>query len=219
MPLPAPLRGTRATAVAAELRRMIQSGELPPGTRLRQTEIAERYGVSTTPVREALTALSRQGLIKHDTHRGAVVFVPSIEDVHENYEIRIALEPLATQLAAENLTDPELDEIEAITERFKTLMTSIRAGGAVPIEYVVLDGEFHRAIVAGSRRPRLTEIIDALRDTADGYPQVANARQTDGFMERSQSDHEQITTALRARDGERAGRLAREHLEFALSRL
>lgn len=214
-----PLIGTRATAVAAELRRAIQSGELPPGTRLLQNDIAKRYGVSTTPVREAFTSLARQGLIQHDTHRGAIVFVPSIEDVRENYEIRIALEPLATRLAAEQLTEPELDEIDEIAGRLGAVWSEHDAHGDVAREYVVLDGRFHRAIVAGCRRPRLTEIIDALRDTADGYPQVAAARKTSGFMERSQRDHAAIARALRKRNADRAADLAGRHLQFALSRL
>lgn len=217
--LKTPLSGTRATAVAMELRRAIQSGELAPGTRLLQNEIAERYGVSTTPVREAFTSLARQGLIKHDTHRGAVVFLPSIADVRENYEIRIALEPLATRLAADLLDEAALDAIDDIVARLGSLWSEHDAHGDVASEYVVLDGQLHRTIVAGSQRPRLTEIIDALRDTADGYPQVAAARKTAGFMKRSQRDHEAIARALRKRDGDRAAQLAGQHLEFALSRL
>ena len=86
--------------VAAELRRMIQAGELAAGAPLRQGELAARFGISTTPVREALMALAREGLIRHDAHRGAIVFPPTHEDIRENFEIRLALEPLASGLAA-----------------------------------------------------------------------------------------------------------------------
>lgn len=181
--------------------------------------MARRFGVSTTPVREAFTSLARQGLIRHDTHRGAVVFLPSLADVRENYEIRIALEPLATRLAAENLAAEELDAIDAIVGRLGELWATQDDHGDVPLEYVVLDGRLHHAIVAGSRRKRLVEIIDALRDSADGYPHVAAARRTRGFMRRSQTDHEAIAGALRDRDGDRAAGLVRDHLDFALARL
>src|SRR5213593_1234309 len=87
-PVPPPPR-TRAEAIAAELRRAILVGELAPGDRLRQAEMAERYGVSTTPVREAFTALAGEGLVRQDAHRGVVVFSPSVDEVSETYEIRI----------------------------------------------------------------------------------------------------------------------------------
>jgi DNA-binding GntR family transcriptional regulator len=89
--------------VAEELRRLILSGELKAGARLRQVELAQRFNVSTTPVREAFTVLARQGLVRHDVQRGVVVFSPSEKDVRENYELRIALEPLATEIAARTM--------------------------------------------------------------------------------------------------------------------
>src|SRR5918997_1170374 len=68
---------------------------LAPGTRLRQNDVAKRFGVSTTPVREAFAQLQAEGLVRIDPHRGAVVFHPSVDDVLEFYEIREALESLA----------------------------------------------------------------------------------------------------------------------------
>ncbi len=92
---------TISGAVAARLRQEIVAGELPAGQRLRQVEIARRLGVSTTPVREALAALQREGLVALHPQRGAVVFLPSVDDLREHYEIRIALEELAVGKAAE----------------------------------------------------------------------------------------------------------------------
>ena len=102
---------TRAGAVAEKLRRLIQSGEIAPGSRLRQNELAERFGVSTTPVREAFAELAREGIVRLDAHRGATVFRPSLDELIEIYEIRGALEPLATELAAARATDDELAEL------------------------------------------------------------------------------------------------------------
>src|ERR1700747_1182118 len=106
-PRKAPLIPTRAAAVADGIREMIRSGELPPGTHLRQTDFAERFGVSTTPVREAFVALAREGLVTQDAHRGVVVFRPSLQELDEIYEIRIALEPLATEIAAKQLSEDD----------------------------------------------------------------------------------------------------------------
>src|SRR5215470_16894852 len=95
-----------------QLAEEIRSGGLPPGERLRQVEIAERYGMSTTPVREAFSALERQGLITIHPHRGAVVFGPTVENVRELYDIRIALEPLAIAKAIPNLQQADFSALE-----------------------------------------------------------------------------------------------------------
>ena len=86
---------TVAGLVAERLRAQIVAGELPAGTKLRQVEIARRLDVSTTPVREALAALQREGLVRLHPQRGAVVFLPTVEDLREHYEIRAALEAVA----------------------------------------------------------------------------------------------------------------------------
>src|SRR5262247_1387502 len=92
---------TIAAQVAGRLKEEILAGERAAGSRLRQVEIARRFGVSTTPVREALAALQREGLVRLHPQRGAVVFVPTVDDLREHYEIRAALEALAAARAAE----------------------------------------------------------------------------------------------------------------------
>jgi DNA-binding GntR family transcriptional regulator len=93
---------TIAGQVAERLKAEILAGERAPGTRLRQVEIARSYGVSTTPVREALATLQREGLVRHHAQRGAVVFLPSVDDLRHHYEIRAALESLAAAKAADH---------------------------------------------------------------------------------------------------------------------
>src|SRR3954463_9908442 len=82
---------TIAGQVAERLKAEILAGERAPGSRLRQVEIAQRLGVSTTPVREALGMLQREGLVQLEAQRGAVVFLPSVRDLRAHYEIRAAL--------------------------------------------------------------------------------------------------------------------------------
>src|SRR5882724_366701 len=132
---------TRAVAVAAEIRRLIQDGALQPGERLRQASIASRFGVSTTPVREAFMALASEGLVRQDAHRGVVVFEPSLDELTETYEIRQVLEPLATGLAAPRLTDAELEVLEALLGQMRS---------ASPPQYANLNREFHRRIYVAS---------------------------------------------------------------------
>jgi DNA-binding GntR family transcriptional regulator len=205
---PLVLGSTRAAAVAEELRRLILSGELEAGTHLRQLDLARRFNVSTTPVREALTVLARQGLVRHDVQRGVVVFSPSEQDVRENYELRIALEPLAAELAAKSITPEELDLIDAVIER-------MRAAADEPLEYVTLNREFHRAVSTAARRPRLFELIESLRDAFDAYIRFDAASSPDpAYFSRAHAEHEAITQALHARAPKRARKLMETHLRL-----
>jgi DNA-binding GntR family transcriptional regulator len=193
---------TRAHAVADELRRRILVGELPPGTRLRQLDVARELGVSTTPVREAFTSLAREGLIQQDAHRGVFVFEPSEDDVRERYEIRLALEPLAAGLAAKAMPDDTLAELEDVLAEMKRAAT--RDKGRYATE---LDPRFHALIAESAERPRLAELIASLRDGAGPVSKDV------------QAEHAEIVDALRAHSPKRASRAMKAHLEHALAQL
>src|SRR6185437_9554566 len=102
--------------IATALRQEIVSGQLLGGSRLPQMEIAQRFGVSTTPVREAFGLLQRDGLVQIDTNRGVTVFVPTIQDLVEHYEIRMALEMLAAEKAAERFQPEDAPPLAAILD-------------------------------------------------------------------------------------------------------
>jgi DNA-binding GntR family transcriptional regulator len=207
-----PMPRTRAVAVAGELRRMIQSGELAAGARLRQGELAERFGVSTTPVREALTALAREGLIRQDAHRGAVVFPPTPDDVRENFEIRLALEPLASSLAAARVSDDDLDVIENLAARLRRTVEDPRTA-VEPSRYEELDRGFHARIFAAAGRPRLAEMISSLRDASAAYAHLHGAVEDPAaLLAALQAQHEQLVDALRGADAEGAAQVAAEHV-------
>jgi DNA-binding GntR family transcriptional regulator len=197
---------TRAAAVAERLRQMIRSGELPAGTHLRQADFAERFGVSTTPVREAFVALAREGLVVQDAHRGVVVFEPSVDELNEIYEIRLVLEPLATEIAAKQLSDDDLEALERI-------LAQMRA--AKPARYIELNYELHRRIYSGAGRPRLLELIEGLYEAASNYVGMNVVRYQPDYRVDVQREHESIVAALKARSPKRAGRAMREHLEHS----
>jgi DNA-binding GntR family transcriptional regulator len=191
---------------------MIQSGDLVAGERLRQGELAERFGVSTTPVREALTALSREGLIRQDAHRGAVVFPPTPDDIRENFEIRLALEPLASSLAAPRLRDDDLDVLEDLAARLRETVEDPRTA-AEPDRYEQLDRAFHARIFAGAGRPRLAEMIDSLRDASAAYAHLHGAADDPStLLAALQAQHEQLVAGMRRGDAEGAGRVAADHV-------
>jgi len=194
---------TRAEAVAAELRRLIQTGEYAPGDRLRQTAIAARFGVSTTPVREAFTSLAREGLVRQDAHRGVVVFEPSLDELRENYEIRMALEGLATELAASRLQPDDLEHLGELVEQMRR----------VEVERVpALNHAFHTRIYAVTGRPRLAEMIESLREAASSYMGLTVRNFDPAYRDAIQDEHDAILAALAAGSGKRAGRLMRAHL-------
>ena len=198
--------GTRAAAVTRELRTLILSGQIPPGNHLRQAEIARRFGVSTTPVREAFVALAREGLVRRDAHRGVVVFSPSLTELAEIYEMRAALESLATELSAATLSARELAAIARVVERMRD---------AEPRRCAVLNAELHTRIYAACGRPRLVELIDELRDAASSYQDISlSVEGYDGpYRDQVQREHEAILAALRRGDPKAAGGAVRAHLE------
>jgi DNA-binding GntR family transcriptional regulator len=195
---------TRARAVATRLREEIQAGTITPGTRLRQVDIAQRFGVSTTPVREAFATLAREGLVSQDAHRGAIVFAPSVDELAEIYEIRVILEPAATRIAATKMTPDELEELEGIVARMRTAKLA---------EYAGLNTELHTAIYRVADRPLLTEMIENLRERAAGYLLIAVTRYSDDYMEQVQAEHEEIVASLRDGSPAQSARAVKNHLE------
>ena len=195
---------TVAGLVAERLRAEIVAGERTPGTRLPQVEIARRLGVSTTPVREALAMLQREGLVRLHPQRGAVVFVPTVADLREHYEIRAALEALAVARAAE-VFEPEW----AIP--LETLLAEMRTGPPAA-RYIALNHEFHNTLYRHSGRRQLTDMVASLRDASSAYLHIYRAA-ADFPVERLDAEHRAMLAACVARDPEAAAAATRLHLE------
>ncbi|HZA20135.1 MAG TPA: GntR family transcriptional regulator [Actinomycetota bacterium] len=195
-------RRTASEAVSERLRAEIQRGDLKPGTRLRQGEVAARFGVSTTPVREAFALLQAQGLVRIDPHRGAIVFLPTAEDAQELYEIRIALETLAIGRAVKNLDREELDELRAILDEMREVGT---AEG-----WSDLHNRFHMLLYNGSGLPRLAMTIANLRDASSSYINMFVA--LNKGMDVSNEGHKEILEACEERDTRRAKKAVAQHL-------
>jgi DNA-binding GntR family transcriptional regulator len=198
---------TVAGAVAERLRGEIVAGGLSAGSRLRQVEIARRFGVSTTPVREALAALQREGLVRLHPQRGAVVFVPTVADLREHYEIRAALEALAAARTAERFEREWAAPLELLLDEM--------AGGPPAERYLELNQRFHTGVYERCDRPRLVDMIAALRDASSAYLNIYRAA-ADFPVERLDAEHREILAACVARDPERAATAARRHLEHTV---
>jgi DNA-binding GntR family transcriptional regulator len=198
---------TVALQVAERLRAEIVAGDLEAGSRLRQVEIARRYGVSTTPVREALAALQQEGLVRLHPQRGAVVFVPDVDDLREHYEIRAALEALAAAKAAERFQPEWAAPLREYLAEMREAPPAAR--------YIALNQRFHTELYAHSDCPKLTQMIAGLRDASSSYLHIYRAAE-DFPVARLDAEHAEILAACLARDPERAARAVRAHLEHTV---
>lgn len=200
---------TIARAVADRLRAEIRSGELAPGTHLRQAHVAERYGVSTTPVREAFTALEREGLLHSVAHKGVVVFHPTGEDLREIYEIRIPLEALATERAVPNLRE---EDLAALAELLKRMAAADRKGDMA--RSGELNDAFHRRIYEAAGRPRLASLIADLRASSRAYTRLF--AELAPRLEQTEAEHQAIYDACVARAAKRAAKAMTAHLQHTV---
>ena len=209
-----PMRPPTVTeSTVAQLRAAIRSGELAPGSRLRQMETAKRLGVSSTPVREAFAALEREGLLVSSAHKGIVVFEPTLSDLHETYEIRRLLEGLAVERAAPLMTDAELQDLNEMYEQ----MEALNDDDCDPSAFVELNRAFHARIYSVAKMPRLERLIADLRDASEAYVLMHRSLGRDNAQ--TSRDHAEILEACRQRDGRRARDATRVHLGHTMDAL
>lgn len=192
---------SKTSMVVAMLREQILTGELVAGAPLRQRDLAERLGVSPTPIREALRRLESEGLVTTDTHRGATVSESEHGPSAENYLIRAALEGLAAGLAADRISGEELDEVRGLNDRMKELGSD--SGDQA---YGELNREFHLAISRAANSPMLMSLLRLLWQALPEGPKVTRSHAE------STLQHDGIIAALEARDGGRARALVQEHI-------
>src|ERR1700752_3456076 len=121
------LDSTKADDIALVIEEAIVSGELAPGTVLRQEHLSEQFDVSRTPVREALRRLAALGLVSFVPNRGVRVRTISREELHEAFMVRAELEALATEVAATKITREDLAEWEAVEQHFAGISKELRA--------------------------------------------------------------------------------------------
>ena len=191
--------------IASALRQAILHGIFQEGQSLRQDEIATKFGVSRIPVREALRQLEAEGLVKFYQNRGATVTALSLADVQEIFEIRVALETTAIQLAIPNLTKSDWQRADAILEATAQATDVTR--------WAELNWEFHAVLYMAANRPRLLMMINALHTNIDRYVRRAMAKMD--YLEHSQKEHSQLLDACRRRDTQAAVELLQQHIHVA----
>jgi DNA-binding GntR family transcriptional regulator len=194
----------KSQTIYRALRERILSNDIDPGARLVLREIAHRYQASDIPVREALRMLERDGLVETAPYRGARVTSLTAREVEETYFIRSHLESIATGLAAERISDEELDELDELMERMRAAVEAEDGPG-----FSDLNRQFHQTIVFACGNEMLSELTMDIWQRHSGFQRVF--RMVPKRIATSQAEHEGIMDALRARDAERASKLALWH--------
>jgi DNA-binding GntR family transcriptional regulator len=193
--------------VFESMRDAILKGVLQPGERLMEIQLAEEMGVSRTPVREAIRKLELENFVVMIPRKGAYVAGVSSKDVADVFEIRSALEGLAAGLAAERITDEELEEMEqALFYR--------ASEGEMDLEQIVKsDTDFHALVYKASRNQRLIQILANLREQIQRFRSTSLA--VPGRNKVALEEHRMIVEALRNHNSEEAQALAIAHIVTA----
>jgi len=189
-----------------QLRELILAGRFPAFERLVEARLAAELGVSRTPVREALHALEREGLLESIPRVGYAVREIRREELEEICAIRAVNEGLAAEWALKNVT-PE--ELVALEENLAAAEREVQAGR--PEAFVDRDGEFHEILVGASRSARLVELCQSLRRHMLVYR--LQSLYTSENAVRAIEGHRRILTALKSGDGEGLGAAVAAHLE------
>ena len=195
--------GSVVKRVIDELRSDILTGVIAPDTRLSQVRLAETYGVSRVPVRDALQTLAGEGLLRHSTGTTAVVRGISVEELQELYEMREAIEPIATRLAV-----PNVGRVEVLKMRSLLDLMSCTTEPAV---WLPANAEFHGTVYKRAPRPRMVVLVEQLRKLTDRYLHV-HLKEI-GNIEHLDEEHMSIYRAVERGDAAQAMELTRLHLE------
>ncbi len=181
---------------------LIDSGELGPGSRLTETDLATRLGISRTPVREALHRLHAMGLAEHGPQRGLIVAHLTYDQTRQLFAVREGLEGMATRLAAEHATRAEINVLRELVAADRNHTD--------PVELQARNKILHRQIVQASHNQFMIETLNNLRIHMSLLP--GSTYSLPERIESAQRGHEEIVEAIAQGDGERAEQAARRHI-------
>lgn len=191
--------------IADRIRDDIRTGDLTVDQRLTEAFLASRYGVSRTPIREALREVEKAGLVEK-TASGVFVKQRSIEDILEIFDIRIALEGLAASRAAEHRNELDLARLESTHERMQEGVEDTDTRSE-------LSRRFHEHLWTASHNAALVEVLSTLYDRMGKFPGTALSQP--GRWDEAVAEHQAVLDAVRRRKPDQAKRLAEEHISHA----
>ena len=210
---------TKADEIAAEIEEEILLGSMEPGMMLRQEQLAARFGVSRTPIREALRRLDALGLVRSRPNRGVLVRGPSRDDLWDSILVRASLEATAAEIAAARITEEQLVELAeaerrytAITRRLRDPLLSASDRRSLSAEWVRGNDRFHDLIVVACRMPLLERTARSVRRVYRTVPVLAYLPEVEGIHELNLRQHHVIVEALAARSASGARALMYDHV-------
>jgi DNA-binding GntR family transcriptional regulator len=200
---------TAVDQIYPQIRRAILRGGLRPGAPLIQEELAESFGVSRMPIRDALRTLSAEGLVDVLPYRGASVTLLTMEELEELYAVRIGLEGLAARLAAAQMTPAVLEQMAHALTSLEALLRSANLEA-----FLTAEAEYHRICYSAIARPRLQRQVADLRERAERYLRVvfSSPDRLDNSLEHQRA----LFDACQRRDGPRAEAALQEALRWTL---
>lgn len=201
--------------VYEELKRQIMIGEIPPGTRMMEVELAEDMGVSRTPIREAIRKLEKEGLVSIEPRRGAYASEISIKDMVDVLEVREFLESMAAGLAAKKINQEDGEKISKVSQAYKKAVESGRTE-----EIIKADELFHRLIVECSGNKTLIQMMNQVQELALRFRYIYY--EDFSRYKNMPYEHQEIVDAIISGNEEMAKEKADSHVrrlkEFVISR-
>lgn len=188
------------------LREAIFKGDIEPGERLMEIKLAEKLGVSRTPIREAIRMLQLEGLVNMTPRKGSVVAEISNEDLKNVLEVRIVLEKLAVEKACMNISDDEIEQLKANLLMFREVVN-----GNNPNEIAKVDVEFHDIIYKSTGNDRLIQILSNIREQMYRY-RLEYIKDQDTRCT-VLSDHEKLFAAIIDKNIDEAKKIIVGHIE------
>ena len=195
------------TPIYQKLLAAIENGDLRPGDRLLETDLAQRFGVSRTPIREAIRRLETDGLVAHKPRVGAMIRVLAQQEIVELYEMRIVLEATAAQMAAKHASKAEIHTLKTLNAQMMQVATD-------PYKVAMLNRKFHGCILSAARNRFLAQSHKSL-----SHALVLLGKTTLESSERVKdvvSQHDAIVEALKSGQPKTAAKLMRTHMEASL---
>lgn len=199
--------------LAGKLRERILRNELRAGEPLRQEALAEAYGVSRMPIREAFRQLEAEGLVEFHPHRGAVVSAMSIEEAEELFDLRMVIE---TDLIQRAIEAANAQDKGTATAAFKAVREAYSSGDEE--RWGKLNWEFHKSLYAAANRPRSLTLLDGLNANIDRYVRLQLSLERSA-PDRANVEHEQLLQAFISGDGEKARSILEQHIQGARASL
>ena len=193
-------------AIFQKLRSLLVEGKIAPGSKLNERELAESLHVSRTPIREAIRRLAAEGLVELITNRGAIALQLSLEDVIHTFDVIAQLEGFSGELAANNISDAALSELEAL--QYEMMASYARRDLS---SYYKLNLRIHHLINQAANNPILSRLFSQVNARIEALRFRSNQ---DGVKwEKAVEEHQEMLDALKARDSGRMRKIMIQHVQ------